>query len=831
MTIENSEDTAHVGVAGPVEPSALEHPSGLAESAPDGTPPADPASGVIESAQAAGTHDSSPPMSRKLAPPPKPKRDSGAASAPPSGRPPGEGPDLLSSASALKAPLAPTISFSADGEPTLVGPALPAVEALPEIAPTGAAPLSQPPPIPRRRSNPSIADGDVGARMPSDPALGPDDSGVTKAVSNAPRPMAVPPRPRSDPPPGPRVRSDSSPGTLEREATVASAPTPAAPTSSAIFAMRIIAVGDSVRPPAAQEPTPDIDPDSYPPSASRLGTSVRRSSRPVIASAGAAVAPVAVPPAAPVPTDLGPSIEVDVMIDFELPAARVADVPASDVAAVAAPRVELASVDIPIDDLPPVEMPAVAAPVPSFPAVPTSIPQEARRPPAPPPPVELSDDQFSAEAIAKKIAAAEAAEAAEAARLTAAVQRAATPAPLAAVAAPPAASPAAIAAPPAAIAAPPAAVAAPPAASPAAIAAAEPTQAAASPAQAAGETAQVGASPAQAPAEPATNDAEELGREDAISMPPEEVAALQAEMEAKADAAKPPPPPKRAAGAAPSGIETAPVSGPAPKEPPPTPDPAAAKAAQRSKTRQPWWEDLFNEDFMRASARVSDEHIRREVTFIEESLGVAAGGVVLDLGCGAGHHAVEFASRGYGVVGYDLSLYQLALAADVAQERSQKINFLQGDMREMAFEEMFDGVFCWNTTFGYFEEDKNLAVAQRVFRALRPGGMFLIDVLNRDFAAASAPCTVWYEGDSCVCMDDMSVDYISSRLRVKRSIILDDGRTKESLFSLRLYSLHELGKLLHEVGFRVTEASGHLATPGVFFGPNSPRIIMLAQRP
>jgi hypothetical protein len=80
-------------------------------------------------------------------------------------------------------------------------------------------------------------------------------------------------------------------------------------------------------------------------------------------------------------------------------------------------------------------------------------------------------------------------------------------------------------------------------------------------------------------------------------------------------------------------------------------------------------------------------------------------------------------------------------------------------------------------------------------------------------------------------MDDMSVDYISSRLRVKRSIILDDGRTKESMFSLRLYSLHELGKLLHEVGFRVTEASGHPTTPGVFFGPNSPRIIILAQRP
>jgi SAM-dependent methyltransferase len=229
--------------------------------------------------------------------------------------------------------------------------------------------------------------------------------------------------------------------------------------------------------------------------------------------------------------------------------------------------------------------------------------------------------------------------------------------------------------------------------------------------------------------------------------------------------------------------------------------------------------------------RLTDKQVVREVDFIEESLGVAKGGVVLDLGCGAGYQAVELASRGYGVVGYDLSVYQLALAADVAQERDQKINFLQGDMREMAFEAMFDGIYCWNTSFGYFEEEKNLAVAERVFRALKPGGMFLIDVANRDFAAAYSPSQLWYEGDSCVCMDDMSVDFISSRLRVKRSVIFDDGRSRECAYSIRLYSLHELGKLLHGVGFRVTEASGRVSTPGVFFGELSPRLIVLAQKP
>ncbi len=331
-------------------------------------------------------------------------------------------------------------------------------------------------------------------------------------------------------------------------------------------------------------------------------------------------------------------------------------------------------------------------------------------------------------------------------------------------------------------------------------------------------------------------------RGETISIPPEEVESSDpAAAAARKAEAKPPPPPRRPPSAKADGdvkAETkaeakadvkAEVKEESERKAPPTAADVAAIKSKRQK--RPWWEELFGEDFVRANFRVTDDQVEREVTFIEESLGVAPGGVVLDLGCGTGHHAVELATRGYGVVGYDLSLYQLALAAEVAQEKNQKINFLQGDMREMAFDEMFDGVYCWNTTFGYFEEEKNLNVAQRVFKALRPGGMFLVDVVNRDFAASQSPTSLWFEGDSCVCMDDMSVDFITSRLRVKRAIILDDGRTKECSYSIRLYSMHELGKLLHEVGFRVIEASGHPAMPGVFFGQCSPRIIMLAQKP
>jgi SAM-dependent methyltransferase len=259
------------------------------------------------------------------------------------------------------------------------------------------------------------------------------------------------------------------------------------------------------------------------------------------------------------------------------------------------------------------------------------------------------------------------------------------------------------------------------------------------------------------------------------------------------------------------------------------PPPMNESAANRKKTR-PWWEDLFNDDFIRTMAKITDADIAREANFIEESLGCEAGATILDLACGTGRHAVELAGRGYQVVGFDLSLAMLARASDEAQDRKQKINFVQGDMREMTFEETFDGVFSWNTSFGYFEDEKNAAVIAKVHRALKKGGQFLLDVVNRDCIIRSAPSLAWFEGDGCICMDEMQIDFITSRMKVKRTLMMDDGRTKEIEYSIRVYSLHELGKMLHDNGFRVAEVSGGTGTPGVFFGCEAPRTLILAEK-
>ncbi|EYF06353.1 class I SAM-dependent methyltransferase [Chondromyces apiculatus] len=289
--------------------------------------------------------------------------------------------------------------------------------------------------------------------------------------------------------------------------------------------------------------------------------------------------------------------------------------------------------------------------------------------------------------------------------------------------------------------------------------------------------------------------------------------------------------------AAPTAVEAAPSGAPAAGQPPPLKS-ATKTSGEHSPVTDPdaprrkksWWEDLFSEDFIRTLDRAEPRMVRREADFIEERLGMERGAVILDLACGPGQHAVELASRGYSVVGYDLSLAMLALASEEAQERGQKLNFLQGDMREMAFEETFDAVYCWATSFGYFDEEKNADILTRIHRALRSGGMLLLDVINRDYVACRQPSLVWFEGEGCVCMDEMQVDFFTSRLKVKRTVMFEDGRSRELDYSIRLYNLHELGKLLHEAGFKVTEVTGHPAHPGVFFGSESPRLIILAER-
>jgi SAM-dependent methyltransferase len=272
--------------------------------------------------------------------------------------------------------------------------------------------------------------------------------------------------------------------------------------------------------------------------------------------------------------------------------------------------------------------------------------------------------------------------------------------------------------------------------------------------------------------------------------------------------------------------------------PEPSPDlSAVARGAARVQELRPtrprphaWWEIFFDDDYLRTVRPPTREQIARQCDLIEKRLGLRPGATLLDVGCGLGLQVLELSARGYLGVGLDLSLPMLSRASEEAQARSLRVNFLHSDMREMSFDGAFDAVLCLGTTLGYFDDDTNRRIVERLHRALKPGGQLLLDLVNRDHVIRSQPNLIWFEGDGCVCMEESEFNFFTSRLHVKRTVILDSGRQTENEYSLRLYSLHELGQLLNGIGFRVKDVSGRDALPGVFFGQESPNLVIVAER-
>ena len=257
---------------------------------------------------------------------------------------------------------------------------------------------------------------------------------------------------------------------------------------------------------------------------------------------------------------------------------------------------------------------------------------------------------------------------------------------------------------------------------------------------------------------------------------------------------------------------------------------ALEERPRRPRRSKPWYEEVFDENYLRTLPFMTPEQTLREVDFIEHSLAPEKGARVLDVGCGYGRHAIELVQRGLAVTGLDLSLPLLIRAADEAQKRALSVNFVHSDMRGLAFDREFDSAYCMLTSFGYFDEETNAKVAEGMARALKPGGRLLLDVVNRDYIVSDLPARIWWEGDGCVVLEEVEFNFNTSRILTHRSVVFEDGRQLDQEISVRAYSLHELGKILRQAGFRVLEVSGSIYAPGRFFGASSRNLIILAER-
>jgi SAM-dependent methyltransferase len=87
--------------------------------------------------------------------------------------------------------------------------------------------------------------------------------------------------------------------------------------------------------------------------------------------------------------------------------------------------------------------------------------------------------------------------------------------------------------------------------------------------------------------------------------------------------------------------------------------------------------------------------------------------------------ALALAERGYRLTGVDWSSESLGHARSL--DTLQQVTWEQRDMRDLPWPGRFDGAFCVGNSFGYLDDEGNVAFLRAVRAALRPGGRFVLE--------------------------------------------------------------------------------------------------------
>jgi len=112
---------------------------------------------------------------------------------------------------------------------------------------------------------------------------------------------------------------------------------------------------------------------------------------------------------------------------------------------------------------------------------------------------------------------------------------------------------------------------------------------------------------------------------------------------------------------------------------------------------------------------------------------------LLDIGCGPGLYTKRFAGKGLNVTGMDFSDRSIAYA----KAYDSKSNYLLMDYLELDFDKAFDMITLISCDYGALIPEERYSLLRRVYRALKPGGLFLFDVFTPLLVRGKKDSTTW----------------------------------------------------------------------------------------
>lgn len=241
--------------------------------------------------------------------------------------------------------------------------------------------------------------------------------------------------------------------------------------------------------------------------------------------------------------------------------------------------------------------------------------------------------------------------------------------------------------------------------------------------------------------------------------------------------------------------------------------------------KKEWFADWFDSPYYPLLYNHRNE--READQFLEKlcaKLKLPADSRIWDNACGKGRHCFALSKYNYRSTGTDLSPNSIR---EAIKTECAKAEFYIHDMRHLFRTNYFDCVVNLFTSIGYFEKiSDNQKVFQVVHKALKPGGLFVIDFLN------STKVKKELLADRIEKREGIDF-YINKKImdgRINKTIKFEvNGQQHEHKEQVSLFTLSDFKEFADKAGFNISEVYGDYNLNS-FKEETSDRLILILQK-
>ncbi len=235
---------------------------------------------------------------------------------------------------------------------------------------------------------------------------------------------------------------------------------------------------------------------------------------------------------------------------------------------------------------------------------------------------------------------------------------------------------------------------------------------------------------------------------------------------------------------------------------------------QASKSRNLSYNGDFYDLIFQNSPRYKEQN--QDIEFWLE-MAKCYGPSILELACGTGRISAPLGAQGFDVTGIDLSASMIAKA----QKKSQKVQWLEGDVRDFSLQKTFSLITFPYDTFTHLHQLSDIKACLRCIKQhLKPDGHFVIDFKNPSyvFNTVNSP----HQRDVYSIFQDPSssrkvtvnreCEYEAAEQLYHRTLLFSWENRSEVVreaLTLRIFFPKEIEFILLENGFKILQKFGN----------------------